>query len=288
MEELIGEIAAHWSAHRSLTGCASISALLELKTIADVQAARSRLFRQEISVADLSADPEGGKVSAIYSRDSWSIFLLRNFVVDPDIVLTPYPTILFPFDETTTFSVRSYEMEDHQFRRSRLDDPKTVAVQADKVISFGDVWMTPKMGVSHSIRAITEESMILVINGPPYAPYTHVLNSDMEYANSSFSSNVYNAKVFFSDLVKHTVESGLPVSCSPEELEVLRKFIRKTTLDPDSVSEEIWPLVQAISAVDDETAIDILSRLGSSAHEISTTARAVLSANEIPLHVISS
>jgi hypothetical protein len=105
------------------------------------------------------------------------------------------------------------------------------------------------------------------VNGAPYAPYTHVLDSELQYKGSSFSSPVFNGRVFFSDLIKQFCVNGLFSACEDDELERLDQYIRTVAVQPESVAEEAWPLIQAMASADGEAAIELLTTIGAGDHE---------------------
>ena len=281
MHETIERLSKFWSEHGSLVDGLAGAELEQLRSAPEMDAAYSRLCRDELSIAELSTSTSRGKVSSIYARNRWTAVLIKDYALSDDIVLSPCPAIIIPFRASTTVQVDSYRLDEGQFSRSRIYHAGAVEWIGRETVTFGAAWATPAKGVCANISAIGGESAILLVNGPSYAPYTHSLDSRMEYLNSAFSSDLYNGRVFLSDLIRQAVSAKVQDHCEPAETERLKAFIRATAERPDVVSEEIWPLVQSMSSLDRAGAIDLLGRLGASDHELAPMARSTLLANGV-------
>lgn len=284
MDGIIDKASSCWRHKQDLRNSISAEEIDALRAHPQVRAAYYRLCKDELSLAELSTNTARGKVSSIYTRSSWTIALIKDYETYDDIVLSPYPAILIPFDESTRFNVNTYRVDAGLFNKSKVDDPGAIAFVEKRVVGFGDAWMTPAAGVCSDISSATRESVMLIVSGPPYGPYTHLFSSTLQYVSSSFASDLYNAKVFYSHLIRHSLAAGLLDHCDGVEVERLKQYIVDTASSVASVSEEVWPLVQAMSSVDQPAAIELLSTLAASDHELAPKARSTLVANGVDLN----
>jgi hypothetical protein len=279
MDDIIDRVASCWESSGTLVDSLSSVELARLSEAPEVSVAYSRLNKAELSLAELATATARGKVSEVCTRRQWRITLIKDYSISDDMVISPFPIILIPFNEESVIKVRSYAVAPEVFSKSRVPESDTPKLVGDYTIGRGGVWATPARGICPSIYEASQGATVLSVNGPTYGAYTHVFDADFRYTGSSFSSEVYTGRVFFSDLMKQAVRGDLRQYIGPDELERITRYIEETVLRPDSLSEEVWPLVQSMSGLDPNAAVRLLRKLGSSEHELAQSARSTLSAN---------
>lgn len=286
MESILRRVSSHWEAHNSLEDAVPSSELIDLLESPITQAAIGRLFRDEIGLAELGTNIDRGKVSRLCTFESWSISLIKDYSSLEQIALSPYPMIVMPFSKETTITINNYRANERIFSKSRVMDEAEVEILGTQTLKFGEFWVTStdnKFSDISDVRGDHGQTLILIVIGPPFYPYTHVFDRSLHYISSSFSASEYNSRVFFSDFLKEIFKGGIYDILFENEKIATIDYMKAIASDHHGLSEEVWPVIQALSIISPNDSIDALKSIANSDHELSGFANSTLQRNGISL-----
>jgi hypothetical protein len=195
----------------------------------------------------------------VLEEDEWNINLIRHAEFAKAVYSLPFPSLIGPIGNGSWCEIDVFDYP----AEVDLDPGLGENIYARKIrtvkLKSAEFWSSSSDEPAYRLTGQAPDTIYLRITGPMTGPYSHAFRAeDLKYSYSGFSSPEVTGMDLFSNLVLASAKadyfSGLSHS---EKQAVARLLIKNESLDI-SAPRSRWNLVQALYAIDPETALGIV------------------------------